>query len=475
MLKRTLNILIIMLLAMPVAEAQKFYRISRLPFSTGSYWESAPVPYENGLVYNSNRTPSAFIEYTNQDNQAFTNIFVVRQDEDGDWGSPDFFSEKFQTNFDDGPVTFAQDGQLMCFYQAYVAELGMNGRRTNPNGGLYFSRRVDDDWSDPEPFEHNDYDYSYYTPHLTEDGQTLYFSANLDDALGEFDIYVSRYENGQWTTPENLGDNVNTEERDWFPYYHPNGRLYFSSDGHDLFGGFDIFYANEVDGVFTEAIKLQPPLNSGADDLALIMSDDFSEGYFASNRIGGTPDIYAFSSSFPTFDFSRPVQRNRFCFRLRENSLDTIDYAVFDYEWVINDTLSIPGHDIKYCFPGPGEYDISFNVTNKLTDTVMYDVASLFLQLQLVQQPVISAPDTVRVNEQVYFSAEETYLPGFDVEGYYWDFGDGMKGSGRTTTNMYTSPGEFRVVLGVLERVRNRRYQPERKAVHKDIVVLPEE
>ncbi len=461
--------------AFQAATAQSYYRVNRLPFSTGTYWESAPFPYGDSLVYISNRPSSSFVRYTNEDDQPFTNILLVKMTDEENWEKPVFFSETMHTNFDDGPVTFARDFQLACFYRSYVAELGEAGRRSNPNGGLYFSTFEDGSWTEPEPFEHNDYDYSYYTPFLTEDGRTLYFSANLDDSRGDYDLYVSRYENGRWTTPLNLGDKVNTEAREWFPYLHENtGRLYFSSIGHDLVGGYDIFYCNDVEGTFATAIKLPPPINSSADDYGLIMSDDFSEGFFSSNRIGGTPDIYRFTSAFPRFEYPRPVQRNRFCFRLRENSLDTIDYSLFSYEWVINDTLIISGHDIKYCFPGPGDYHLSFNVTNKLTDSIDYDVASLFLQLQLVEQPVITAPDTVGVNEVVYFSAEETYLPGFEIDEYYWDFGDGMRATGKSPTHIFNYPGEFKVVLGLIEQVRSRRSEPERVAAYKSIVVLGE-
>ncbi len=462
--------------AFQAATAQSYYRVSRLPISTGTYWESAPFPYGDSLVYISNRPSSSFVRYTNEEDQPFTNILYAKRTGEDNWGTPDFFSGTMQTNFDDGPVTFAQDFQLACFYRAYVAELGEAGRRSNPNGGLYFSSFVDGGWTDPEPFEHNDYDYSFYTPYLTEDGMTLYFSANLEDSRGDYDLYVSRHENGGWTTPENLGDRVNTTGREWFPYLHEEtGRIYFSSSGHDAVGGFDIFYCNDFGGAFYSAVKLPPPINSGADDYGLIMSDDFSEGYFSSNRIGGTPDIYRFNSTIPKFEYPRPLQRNRFCFRLRENSLDTIDYSLFSYEWAINDTLFIPGHDIKFCFPGPGDYYLSFNVTNRLTDSVDYDVASLFLQLQLVEQPVITAPDTVLVNETVYFSAEETYLPEFDIKEYYWDFGDGTKVTGKTTTHMFTYPGEFRVILGLEERVRSHRTEPERVAVYKKITVVAEE
>lgn len=463
----------ILIITLQAVSAQRFYRTQRLPISTRSWWETAPVPYNEGIVFTSNRTVSSFVKYTNENNQAFTDIYFSKRTEENSWGIPEFLSEKFVSNFDDGPVTFARNNQLICFYRAYVAELGEVGRRSNPNGGFYFAEFIDGEWTDPVPFEHNDYDYSFYTPHLTEDGLNLYFAANLDDSRGDYDIYVSRFENNRWTMPENLGDNVNTSQRDWYPFVHSSGRLYFSSDGHDMFGGYDIFYCNQVDGEYYPAVKMQTPINSASDDNAIHMSDDFSEGYFTSKRIGGTPGIYQFSTSFPTFEFPRPIQKQGFCFRLRENSLDTIDYEVFDYEWVINDTLKIKGHNIIYCFPGAGEYYVSFNVTNKLTDSVMYDVASLYLPIRLIEQPAFTCPDTVNVNDEVVFSAEKTYLPNFEIDGYYWDFGDGMKGSGITTRNLYTSPGTYKVVLGVEERVRNRRHEPERKAVFKEIIVLP--
>ena len=79
------------------------------------------------------------------------------------------------------------------------------------------------------------------------------------------------------------------------------------------------------------------------------------------------------------------------------------------------------------------------------------------------------------MNQEIYFSSEETYLPGFDINTYYWDFGDGMKATGETATHVFSYPGEFRVVLGIEERVRNRRFEPERIAVYKKIVVVPEE
>ncbi|MCF8224387.1 MAG: PKD domain-containing protein [Bacteroidales bacterium] len=474
-MKRIVSILLFILLSLKVSVAQKFYIIDRLNFSTRAYWELAAVEYDQGLVFLSNRSTSAFIDYSDQNNQDFSNIYYAKRIDEDDYESPVILSDKFVTRYHDGPAAFAKNGQMVCISRAYVVELGEGIRRNNPNGGLYFSEKNEEgEWSDPEPFEHNNTRYIYYTPYLTPDGMNLYFAANLDDSYGGFDLYISRWDRNRWTEPENLGNKVNTSQDDLYPYLHSSGRLYFSSKGHDAFGGADIFYCNNINNEWTDAVKLSSPINSGSDDYSLIISDDFSEGYFTSKRVGGTPDIYRFYSSFPTFDYPRPIRRVSFCYRLYENSMDTIDYTIFDYEWVINDTLKIPGHDIKYCFPGPGDYFINFNVTNKVTDTVMYGVASLRLPLDYVHQPVIDCPDTVRVNEQVNFSAEETYLPEINIDGYYWDFDDGMKEEGVNVRHYYVDPGRYKVVLGIVERVRSRRFEPEKYAVYKDVVVLPE-
>jgi len=458
---------------MQYSVAQNLYRLERLnSFSTRTHWELAPVTYADGLVFLSNRPTNSFVDYGDSENREFSNMYYVAREGDG-WGAPEIFSESFMSNYHDGPATFAQDGSIICLARAYLVETDDGGRLTNPNSGLYFASKVGEEWTDLESYEHNDPAYAFYTPHLADQGQTLYFSANLEDTRGGFDIYVSRMVQGRWTEPENLGDNINTSEDDLYPFLHPTGRMYFSSKGHDAFGGSDIFYSNFVEGKWTPAEKMETPINSGSDDYALILSEDFSNGYFTSKRVGGSPDIYSFKSTFPSFQFPRPIQKNRFCFRLRENSLDTIDYNTFAYEWVINDTLKLYGHDIKFCFPGPGEYELSFNVTNKVTDTIMYDVASLVLNLEFIQQPVISAPDTVYQNQLVLLSAEESYVPDFEIEGYYWDFGFGDKKEGIEVEHYFTEPGTHRVILGLVERVR-RRFEPEKKAVYKEIVVLPE-
>ena len=57
------------------------------------------------------------------------------------------------------------------------------------------------------------------------------------------------YNGGQWSTPVNLGKEVNTEGNEMFPFIDSGGNLYFASDGHEGLGGLDIFYAELKDGI----------------------------------------------------------------------------------------------------------------------------------------------------------------------------------------------------------------------------------
>ncbi len=472
-MKKLIYIALSLFLIAQSASGQKFYRTERLPMSTNGYHELAPVPYKDGILFLSNRPISSMMPNTDPEGRDFSHIYSVSWDGERDWGNPKLIDE-VKTQAHDGPVSFANDGMLMCFSRQYNEDdPGVDARRGNPNSGIYFADLENDTWSNIRPFEHNDLQVTLYTPFITPDGNTLYFAANLEDSRGGFDIYVSKKSNGSWTTPRNMGDKINSLEDEVYPYLHSSGRLYFSSKGHDNRGGSDVWYCNNFIGEWSDAVKLPSPINSLYDDYTLIMNDDYTEGFFTSKRSGGTPDIFRFYTVFPTFELPRPIQRNRWKYRLRENSLDTIDYNIFSYEWVINDTLHLPGHEVIYQFPRPGDYELSFNVTNKLTDTTMYGVGTLMIPIRLIEQPVFVSVDTVALNEVVNFSARDTHLPNFIIDGYYWDFGDGMKSDGITTTHQFTFPGVYKVVLGIEEKVRSKRFEPETMAVFKEITVLP--
>lgn len=134
-------------------------------------------------------------------------------------------------------------------------------------------------------------------PCLTSDGKTMYFSSDRPGGYGGADLYKTTLdENGKWTEPENLGSKINTKGDELYPTI--NGEeFYFSSDGHPGYGGLDV-YKLPLAGISSSKPRLiQAPINSEADDFGMIINlADTNQGFFSSNRFGGSgdDDLYMF-------------------------------------------------------------------------------------------------------------------------------------------------------------------------------------
>jgi hypothetical protein len=79
-------------------------------------------------------------------------------------------------------------------------------------------------------------------------GDFLVFSSNRAGGYGGFDLYYSEKINGEWTTPENFGPDINSEFDEYRPIIRPqewgftNDLMIFSSNRPEGLGGFDLYY-----------------------------------------------------------------------------------------------------------------------------------------------------------------------------------------------------------------------------------------
>ncbi|MDX2172831.1 MAG: hypothetical protein SFY56_06910 [Bacteroidota bacterium] len=139
----------------------------------------------------------------------------------------------------------------------------------------------------------NNYSYKSHA-FLSNDGNTLYFTSDSKKGLGGYDIYkTTKIKEGQWTAPENLGATINTPYDEDAPYLSDDGlTLYFSSKGHEGFGGYDVYKTNFENGKWTSPKNLGQPINSTGNDIFYILH--LGSGYFSSSRSGGfgAMDIY---------------------------------------------------------------------------------------------------------------------------------------------------------------------------------------
>ncbi len=192
----------------------------------------------------------------------------------------------------DATPAFSADGKMMIF-----ARSGKGVKEeTEKEVSLYtaYFEAETKLWSNPLLAEELSFPETWDgTPFLAPDGKTLYFSSNRSGGTGGLDIYkTTKTANGSWGRAENLGEKINTQGNEMFPYLDKKGRLFFASDGHDGLGGLDIFVLEEG-----KVRNVAAPVNSAADDFALIYLND-SLGFFTSNRsiagAKGDDDIFKF-------------------------------------------------------------------------------------------------------------------------------------------------------------------------------------
>ena len=271
------------------------YKIEHLNLNTNA-GDFGTSYYKNKIVFASTRAKAkAFKKKFNWNGKPFLDMYV--SDLDGNQlKDPENFSKKLNGKMHDGPASFSNNGTYMAFTRNHyhdksddkVIELQ-----------IWFSSFTDNKWSQPVPFSINNSEYSVGQPFLTSDGKTMYFVSNMPGGLGGADIYkVKKGDNGAWEKPENLGNKINTEGDEVFPFLsESNEILYFSSNGHCGLGDLDIFSCQLTGLKIGQVNNAGFPLNTQYDDFAMIIDSTSQKGYFSSNRSGGSgdDDIYSVS------------------------------------------------------------------------------------------------------------------------------------------------------------------------------------
>ncbi len=275
---------------------QKFYlneiafEVAEADFNTEESDFSPTLKKDGTVVFVSGRPHSGILKSKYQaDKSLFLNLFEL------DSGEVKKLQRGITSRYHEGPSQFYADDKKFVFtrnnYLNHNVELGANGVQ---NLKLYFSDIDNDRWSKPTEFPYNSNDFSIGHPALTADEQTLYFASDMPGGYGGVDIYKSTLVNGTWSQPENLGNGINTERDEMFPYVSVNNFLYFSSDGHQGLGALDVFRV-DLERSNSKPRNLGYALNSAKDDFGIYLDmEEGNKGYFSSNREGGTgsDDIY---------------------------------------------------------------------------------------------------------------------------------------------------------------------------------------
>jgi len=200
------------------------------------------------------------------------------------------------SKFHDGPATYDRlSGTIFVTRNNVVNGKPVRDKTGTINLKIYAAKRDKAVWTNIEELPFNSEDFSNAHPCMSFDGQYLYFVSNRPGGYGGTDIYRSKKITAGWEKPQNLGSDINTEGNEMFPFSHPEGWLFFSSDGHAGLGGLDVFQSMESPDRWSEPENVGKPVNTHMDDFAIFYDHEKNTGYFSSNRDGKAgDDIYWF-------------------------------------------------------------------------------------------------------------------------------------------------------------------------------------
>lgn len=223
-------------------------------------------------------------------------IYVATKKANGQWGVPINITLDLEVDGNCTSLSLSYDGKRLYLF-----------KDENHDGNIFVSKFNGTKWSPMSKLNKN-INTQHYETHACEspNGKILLFSSNRKGGFGDLDIYASNLTaDGDWGPATNLGPVINTQFNENTPFITPNGQLlFFSSEGHNNIGGYDIFVAHHENFTKWETpMNLGYPINTTDDDLFFHPIDDGSKGLMAmfSNEGFGNQDIYELNIFIPKF------------------------------------------------------------------------------------------------------------------------------------------------------------------------------
>lgn len=269
----------------------KQYDILKSDVSSDKADFGAVITQNNEVFFTSARNTSR--RENGMNDQPYLDLYKAIRNTDGTLSQATAVAE-LNTKWHDGPAAVTSDGTTIYYGSESFNE---SAYQKNKEKHLKFSqiylykatKTEAGTWGNSKALPINSKDYSVRNPSISKDGKTLYFSSDMPGGLGGEDIWKVSVDGDTYGTPENAGDNINTEGNESFPSIQDDGILFFSSNGRQGLGGYDVFKQNTITN--EKATNLGEPVNTQKDDFSFSYNLDKNVGYFSSNR-EGNDDIY---------------------------------------------------------------------------------------------------------------------------------------------------------------------------------------
>jgi Tol biopolymer transport system component len=283
------KIIFIGIIILTVSIFSNFTQQDDFPVFKGSYLGQKPpgmTPeiFAPGIL--STGYSEAFISFTPDGKELFYslsgapyNVIFYMKEENGRWTKPKVapFSGKYWAEFNISP-----DGKKIALSTRQPLDCKGEPKK---HAEIWIVKRTDTGWGEPKnlgpPINSEKSSNAY--PSFTKN-DNLYFSSVHEGSMNNDYIYMSKFVEGRYTEPHNLGDAINSELPDVDPFIAPDESylIFFRINdrtGADLY----ISFKNK-DGSWTKATNMGEKINSTAREICPRVTPDGKYFFFSSNR-----------------------------------------------------------------------------------------------------------------------------------------------------------------------------------------------
>jgi len=189
----------------------------------------------------------------------------------------------FSGKYMDLEPVFHPDGRLF-----FVSDRPLPGKEEKNDYNIWFVSPNADGWSEPIPLDSivNSPGNEFY-PSFTTSGD-LYFTATLPGGKGTEDLWMSKFENGSFRQPENLGDSINTPDYEYNSFVSPDGSfILFTTHGWgEGYGSGDIYISfKDENGVWHSPKNMGDKINTEAFEFCPSLSPNGKTLFFTRSTI----------------------------------------------------------------------------------------------------------------------------------------------------------------------------------------------